>query len=333
MTSEIETLKTTKIAQLKNEYNINIANLTNKYNNDILIVRRSRLSLGNKNAIIQMLTMNYYKNLNYLKNKLNTELSNIENMFSQSINIKNKKRALVVGINYIGTNYQLNGCINDAQNMQERCKNIGIQNITLLTDNTPLKPTKAIILNEFKKLLMNSESGDLLVFFYSGHGSYTRDTNNDENDGIDEMIVTLDLKAILDDEFRSIIQQYLKNGVTLFGLFDACHSGTVLDLKYQYYDSSNYDQFTINDKISETNGNSIMISGCADNQTSMDSYFNEKWQGALTWSFLECLKESNSITWRELIKNMRDKLKNSNYEQIPQLSSGKLFDIDSNVFI
>jgi hypothetical protein len=333
MTSEIESLKATKVAQLKNEYNINVANLTKTYNNDVIIIRRSRWPLRNKTIATRILRMNYYKNLNNLKNKLNNDISNVEKMTSHNISIKNKKRALIVGINYTGTKYQLNGCINDAQNMQERCKNIGIENTLLLTDNTPIKPTKVNILNEFKNLLINSSSGDLLVFFYSGHGSYTADTNNDENDGRDEMIIPLDFNPILDDEFRNIIHNNLKKDVTLFALFDACHSGTVLDLKYQYYDSSNYDQFTINDKISETNGNVIMISGCADNQTSMDSYFNNKWQGALTWSFLECLKELEYSTWRELIKNMRDKLKNSNYQQIPQLSSGKLFDIDSKVFI
>ena len=49
----------------------------------------------------------------------------------------------------------------------------------------------------------------------------------------------------------------IKPNVTLFCVFDSCHSGTVLDLKYQYLDSSNYNSFSENEKNLETNGNVI----------------------------------------------------------------------------
>jgi hypothetical protein len=76
-----------------------------------------------------------------------------------------------------------------------------------------------------------------------------------------------------------------------------------------------------------------MISGCTDNQTSADSVFNGKPNGAMTWSLLECLKENAGISWRELLKRMRNKLKSSNFDQIPQLSSGNFIDIDKQIFI
>ena len=175
------------------------------------------------------------------------------------------------------------------------------------------------------------------MFFYSGHGSYTLDRNNDEQDGYDELIIPCDFKGIIDDELKSIIQTNLKENVTLVGLFDSCFSGTVLDLKYQYLDSLNYDKYTENSKQLETKGNVLMISGCTDNQTSADAFFNGKPNGALTWSFLETLNQnknkSTKCKWRDLVKTMRDLLKKSKFSQIPQLSSGQFTDIDSEIFI
>ena len=186
---------------------------------------------------------------------------------------------------------------------------------------------------EFKNLLINSQAGDLLFFLYSGHGSYALDKNSDEQDGYDELIVSSDLKGITDDELKTIIQQNLKNDVTLFAMFDSCFSGTMLDLRYQYMDSLNYDNYTENSKEAITIGNVFMISGCTDEQTSADAVFNNKANGAMTWCLLESLKQKPNETWRELVKNMRDLLKTSQFDQIPQFSSGSFVNIDSPVFI
>ena len=135
------------------------------------------------------------------------------------------------------------------------------------------------------------------------------------------------------DEFKKIIQQNLKQGVTLFAMFDSCFSGSMLDLKYQYMDSLNFDNYTENDKDINTNGNVFMISGCTDEQTSADAVINNKASGAMTWSLLESLKQTPNVTWRELVKSMRDLLKKSKYDQIPQFSSGTFVNIDTKVFI
>ena len=116
-------------------------------------------------------------------------------------------------------------------------------------------------------------------------------------------------------------------------MFDSCFSGTMLDLRYQYMDSLNYDKYTENDKQAVTVGNVFMISGCTDNQTSADAVFNNKANGAMTWSLLESLKQKPNDSWRELVKNMRDLLKTSEFTQIPQFSSGSFVNIDTSVFI
>ena len=320
-----------------NEFN-KIFNNNLKYLNYILTIniknlQKYKLYLNKKNQLINNLINKYNISVNSLQNELNKNIINIQSFNPNLLIIQNNKNALLIGINYIETDNKLDGCINDVNCIKERITNNGFNHINIMTDNTNIKPTKTNILSALKKLLINSQAGDLLFLLYSGHGSYTLDNNNDELTGYDQLIVPCDLNLISDDELKLIIQTNLKKNVTLFAMFDSCFSGSVLDLKYQYLDSLNYDNYTENNKELETQGNVFMISGCTDSQTSADSVFNNKPNGAMTWSLLESLKENSNFTWRELVKNMRQILKSSEYSQIPQFSTGKFENIDSKVFI
>ena len=323
-----------RINDLNNNYKINCMNRVQYYNNVINSLMRSKII--NKTKQYNILVSNYNTDLNNLTKKLNGDIAFIKSYKPAQIKMEKSKKALLIGINYTGTANQLDGCINDVDSIVERISKNGFNTINKLTDLTLKKPVRENILNECKNLLINSQSGDLLLLFYSGHGSYILDKNGDEADGYDEMIVSSDLQGITDDELKSLIQTYLKKDVTLVAIFDSCFSGSVLDLKYQYLDSLNYDKYTENAKNNETLGNVFMISGCNDEQTSADANINNKFNGAMTWSLLETLKtknNNNNISWRDLLKGMRDLLKTSKFSQIPQLSSGCFIDIDSKVFI
>ena len=266
-----------------------------------------------------------------------TETQPITTTETQPIEIipieKTYKNALLIGCNYINSEYELRGCINDATNINQiLTESYGFDNIVLLTDETEKKPNKEIILEELKQLLINASSGDILFLSFSGHGINLVDRNGDEKDGLDEVIVTLDIEYITDDELNSLIQRHLKKNVTLFALFDCCHSGTILDLRYQYLDSTRVNKDTENLKNLETEGNVIMISGCMDRQTSMDAYIRTAgtYQGAMTWAFLETINKHPELAWIDLLNRMRYYLKNADYEQIPQLSSGKELDLMLN---
>jgi len=244
-----------------------------------------------------------------------------------------QKNALLVGINYIGSRYQLQGCINDVVNMQAfLVSKYKYNTITLITDNTDVKPTSANILNAFTKLLNDAQSGDTLFFHFSGHGTQTADVNRDELEGYDEAIVSSDLRLIVDDELNTMIRTYLKSGVTLYAVFDSCHSGTVLDLKYNYLDTTKGLKTTVNPKNYETLANVIMFSGCADNQTSADAYINKKFCGAMTYSLLNALNSNANPNLQSLLQNMRTYLKTNRYSQVPQLSCGNVSAIDKVLF-
>ena len=333
MSSDLDTYKQSRINENYSIFNTSVSRLYSAAVSNIKSVQNSRQHPSLKQRQINNIISQYYNNINSLKANLDKSILSIKNYMPKVVTINRKKKALLIGINYTGTSNELYGCINDTTSIKERISSHGFDDINIITDLTSKKATRNTILEEFKNLLINSQSGDLLFFLYSGHGSYAIDRNGDETDGRDELLVSCDLQGILDDELKSIIQTNLKSDVTLFALMDCCFSGSVLDLKYQYLDSLNYENFTENSKQLETLGNVFMISGCTDEQTSADAVFNNKANGAMTWALLESLKSSPTISWRELVKNMRTLLKESEFNQIPQFSSGNFVDIDKQVFI
>jgi hypothetical protein len=333
MSSDLDTYKQNRINENNAIFNNNVSRLYSVVVSNIRSVQRSRQSNNVKQRQINSLVNQYYSNVNNLKTNLGKSILSIKNYVPKKITINKNKKALLIGINYTGTSNELYGCINDVNSIKERITKQGFNNINVITDLTTKKATRINILEGFKNLLMNCQAGDLLFFVYSGHGSYAIDRNGDEKDGRDELIVSCDLQGVLDDELKTLIQTYLKADVTLFALFDSCFSGSVLDLKYQFMDSLNYENFTENSKQLETLGNVFMISGCTDNQTSADAVFEGKANGAMTWSLLESLKQKPNVNWRELVVNMRDLLKTSEFTQIPQFSCGTFENIDATVFI
>ena len=326
------------------KFNTEVANLSNYTNSIIKAVLNSKLSALNKNNKIKQIKKSFKTTYNNLKNKLDLDIKAAQAaaalaeaaLAQAALAVAARpavvKNALLIGCNYVGSDYELNGCINDVENIQKKLKEqYGFNNVLIMSDNTAKKPTKKNILDEIKNLLTNAKSGDKLFLAFSGHGTTVNDTSSDEKDGLDEMFVPLDFDCISDDEIKTFINTNLKADVTLLALFDCCHSGTILDLRYQYFDSDNYNNSTENTKETETLGNVIMISGCMDSQTSADAYIKLKYQGAMTWAFLDTLDKNPNVTWKDLLTTMRTSLKASKYEQIPQLSSGKKLDLTTKI--
>ena len=210
MSIELNIYKKNRIYELNKIFNNNLELLKNILIKDIQSIQKSKLYLNQKKKLLNNLINKYNISINYFKNELNKNIINVTNFNPNSIIIKNNKKALLIGINYIKTDNELNGCINDVNSIKERIINNGFTNINIMTDITDIKPTKINILNALNNLLINAYEGDLLFLLYSGHGSYTLDNNKDELTGYDQMIVPCDLNIILDDELKQILQTNLK---------------------------------------------------------------------------------------------------------------------------
>lgn len=152
------------------------------------------------------------------------------------------KKALIVGINYIGTQNELRGCINDAHNMRQFLTANGYpeDNIVMLTDdqsNYMSVPTRENMLHAMQWLVQDARPGDSLFFHYSGHGGQEEDKDGDEADGMDDCIYPVDFQqsgSIIDDILHDVMVKPLPAGCRLTAIFDSCHSGTVLDLPFVY---------------------------------------------------------------------------------------------------
>jgi hypothetical protein len=324
-------LKRDRINKLYQEYNNNVRTLINAFNINIRNISRAIISFSLKRQQMIEERSKLLNKINVIRLKLNNDINNVINEGTTPITYLNKK-ALLIGINYNDTSNQLNGCIEDTNSMHKFLESKGYLNIKKLTDETDIKPTRENIINELTELLRTSEDGDLIFIYYSGHGSYVLDTNGDELDKRDEVIVPLDFNVILDDELKSIIDNNMKQKTSIIAVFDCCNSGTAMDLRYQCLERLNYDSITENQKNEETPGNVIFISGCRDEQLSVELNIDGKIQGAMTWSLLNVLNKTPNISWRNLVKNVRGILRYTSY-QIPQLSCGKLFNIDNTVVI
>jgi len=331
MNPDFERYKQYRTAEATKTYLANLQKLNTNLSINLNILSRSWIR--NKQQQKNKLVADYNQAVATLNRAFNTQLNQLKSLALPVTTLPiAKKKALLIGINYLNTPYALSGCIDDTTRMNQFLTDSGVTICNTLTDHTPTKPTKANILSAFQQMITESVPGDLLIFYFSGHGSSTFDYTGDEADGKDEMIISLDLQAILDDEFKKILSTKMKEGVSLFALFDSCFSGTMFDLKYQYLDSTNYDKYTENERVNECKGNILMISGCMDSQTSEEAVVNGKVEGAVSWAFLEATKQNPTTTWRELLKKMRDLLRSNGFQQIPQLSTDSFFNIDSKIY-
>ena len=264
------------------------------------------------------------------------------------------KRALLIGINYEKSRYELHGCINDAKNIKELLMThygFSADNILLLSDEEHFKPTRSNITEGFKWLLsktpasrfksekylpLSADDKCSLVFHYSGHGSQVKDTNGDEKDGYDETICPIDFdKAgmITDDEIRESLAMKVPKGSKLFAVVDACHSGSSFDLMWNMK-SSFPGRFTLDveNSYKPTTANVIMFSGCRDDQTSADVNIGGQGQGALTNSILNVLKKCEyKISYDKLLVDVRKYIvDNKLSDQIPCMSFGKYTNITAD---
>jgi hypothetical protein len=190
--TELAIYKRNRINNFQRILNTNISQLNLKLVNNIKIIKNSKFNAKGKQIRINNLINQFNNEVKSLKQDFNNKVSLIQAYSPPPIVINRNKKALHIGINYTGTENELFGCINDANSIQDRLVQQGFNSITILTDLTAVNATKVNILNELTKLLNESQAGDLLCVFYSGHGSYTYDRNNDENTGYDQMIVPCD---------------------------------------------------------------------------------------------------------------------------------------------
>ena len=275
-----------------------------------------------------------------------------------------RRTALLVGINYRGTEDELNGCYNDVVNVATYLRTVlgyAPAAITMLTDGNrgstfpaSVAPTRQNILAGLSALVAGMVAGDEAVFHYSGHGTLVRDRNGDEASGYDSCLCPLDYAGagvVTDDEIRTLLVNRVPRGARLYVILDCCHNGTGCDIRYKYEDFSillrppsartpplwrTQQKAFVQGKYTDTAGEVYMISGCRDEQTSADAYINNAFAGALTYAIFAILRTNQAsirtYSWSTLLRDLRYFMRVNKYDQIPQIMTGQLITPDAAVF-
>jgi len=220
--------------------------------------------------------------------------------------------SLHIGLNFVdpvhyqGWDGELNACEADAEDMKAIAESRGFVAQSLLTSNATRKNVIDSIVNASKGLV----SGDIFFLSYSGHGGQLPDLNGDETDleKLDETWCLYDAEFV-DDELYKLFFQF-QAGVRIIVLSDSCHSGTVTKeraikeaakdkttkagyrampnrdaLKVYRANQSFYDSIlkddTLKDARNQVRASVLLISGCQDEQLSLDGVFNGLFTGML----------------------------------------------------
>ncbi|ETW75546.1 hypothetical protein HETIRDRAFT_157510 [Heterobasidion irregulare TC 32-1] len=232
-----------------------------------------------------------------------------------------RKKALCIGINYVGQRNELRGCVNDASSVYHFLvdyQHYKKEDIVYLSDEAQdprSHPTRANMLNAMRWLVQDAHPHDSLFFHYSGHGGQTKDLDGDEVDGLDEVIFPVDYEhagTIIDDVLHETMVKPLPPGCRL----TSCHSGS-------YHSNGRVKQGQVTRRFKErksTPADVISWSGCMDSQTSADTVENGLAVGAMSYAFIKVLKRNPEISYMKLLQGLREIL-NKRYSQKPQLSS------------
>ncbi|KAL7626530.1 hypothetical protein AAE478_003302 [Parahypoxylon ruwenzoriense] len=158
-----------------------------------------------------------------------------------------RKKALLIGINYFGTEHELNGCINDCENIrdflvEERGFSPSAHDMVMMSDipeneGTPFFPNAANLMAAIKWLVTRNKPGDILWLSYSGHGGQVRNDDGDRPSGFDDTICPVDFQEngqITSEILHRAIVSPMNPECRLTILFDCCHSGSACELPYVY---------------------------------------------------------------------------------------------------
>ncbi|KAF9042934.1 peptidase C14, caspase domain-containing protein [Panaeolus papilionaceus] len=217
--------------------------------------------------------------------------------------------------------------------------NFKSENIILLTDDelggASAKPTRREMFNAMSWLVDGARMHDSLFFHYSGHGGQVDDESGQELDGKDEVIFPMDFKEagdIIDDDLFKTLVEPLPPGARLTAVFDACHSGTVLDLPYLHsahgrLRSVQHISRRMRSRGQAPSADVISFSACKDDETSADTFHGGVAVGAMSYALITTLKDNPHQTYEQLLRHLRDILI-PKYDQKAQISGTHPVDLD-----
>ncbi|MGH1338685.1 MAG: caspase family protein [Aureispira sp.] len=221
---------------------------------------------------------------------------------------------------------------------------------------------RANIVKHFEQHLGQAQEGDIVLFYYSGHGSWGK-TNQAffkfDPDEREEGLVCYDSRVegqfdLADKEMAVLLNYVARNNAEVVLLIDSCHSGSITrfadsttrlaggsnqirTLTDYLYDSTLEEHQNYYQQLSQENGGSIpelpmsrhlSMSACSERELARET----KEGGWFTQSLLKVLQENPSLSYFQVYSQVFSAISQKHEKQTPQLEAYGLFNAN-NVFL
>jgi hypothetical protein len=200
---------------------------------------------------------------------------------------------------------ELKGAVNDVEMLKQMLVlSYGVDpaQIVALTDQAA---TRAAILQSLEGLVTATRKGDVVLFYFGGHGSQVRNSQSDERDKLDESIVPADsrlgVEDIRDKVLRTYFNRILDRGARLTVILDNCHSGsgarglaTGAHARSVKRDSRDVADAVRYGQRPESRG-ALVLSATQDNDSAWETRDGEgKFHGVFTWAWMRAMRDASS---------------------------------------
>lgn len=166
-------------------------------------------------------------------------------------------RAILIASDYAQTDTPLDCVRFNGVQMQQLVQRSGVTEVYTLFQNDI---TKRKITDTLQSVGSQCGPDDTLFIYFLGHGDYQDDQDGDEADGQDEVLCLVgedpsQWDYMSDDEWSELITSSVPAETRILIVTDCCHSGSMADMARPCWKGREV----------------INITGCADDQTSMDT--------------------------------------------------------------
>ncbi len=248
--------------------------------------------------------------------------------------------ALLVGINdYAGPVRRLRGCVNDVTHMQAFLEGRVAGNQLRLKILTNSAATRQAIIDGFQKHLRQATADDVVLFYYSGHGSQQHSPPEFwhlEPDRMDETLVCYDSRLpgnydLADKELSTLIAELAITDPHIVVILDSCHSGSGTragddeGVRHQPADDRQRPIETFltsslvdvtrtrlpqpsgatSDWITVPQGKHIVLSACRADEEAKELFLGEEHRGIFSYYMLETLQGAGeTLTYPDLVRRV-----------------------------
>ena len=226
------------------------------------------------------------------------------------------KRALLVGINDYSASRigptgrepapnrqwpNLDGPVNDVTMVQDFLVKVYGFPVTQISTLLDQDATGTAILDALKKLGCEAQRGDVVVFYFAGHGSQMANEESSELDKLDESLVPADSRRgapdIRDKVLRDVFAAMSRRGVLVTVILDACHSGSGVRGGIDSGRVARYVAPDLRDVADASRaaefGDMLVLSAAPDVDFAYETLGNGEIYGAFSWALARAIQDAD----------------------------------------